>query len=127
MQPARSRLHQRNSTCNEAPSCFELLPDACIHRACRCIRYVISTLSDAHLHALLLLSIFPTSFGWKAAAELLGMTECPSRARGLLRTLSASQFLQYNTAQERYVMHPSIRICCRSLADELGLSHKAAR
>ena len=104
-----------------------LLPDACFRRAHRCIRYVISTLSDAHLLALLLLSIFPTSFGWKAAAELLGMTECPSRARGLLRTLSASQFLQYNTAQERYVMHPSIRICCRSLADELGLSHKAAR
>jgi len=95
---------------------------------CRCIRYIVSTLPDEFLHALLLLSLFPGSFERRAAAELLGMTSTAlSKTRSLLRILTTCNLLQYSSTSERYIMHASVRACCRSLARELGLTYESAR
>ena len=95
---------------------------------CRCIRYIVSTLPDEFLHALLLLSLFPGSFERRAAAELLGMTSTAlSKTRSLLRILTTCNLLQYSSTSERYIMHASVRACCRSLATELGLTYESAR
>lgn len=94
----------------------------------RCIRYIVSTLPDEFLHALLLLSLFPGSFERRAAAELLGMTSIAlSKTRSLLRILATSNLLQYSSTSERYIMHASVRACCTSLAQELGLTYESAR
>ncbi len=95
---------------------------------CRCIRYIVSTLPDEFLHALLMLSLFPGSFERRAAAELLGMTSIAlSKTRSLLRILTTCNLLQYSSTSERYIMHASVRACCRSLARELGLTYESAR
>ena len=95
---------------------------------CRCIRYIVSTLPDDILPALLLLSIFPGSFERRAAAEMLGMTSTAlSKTRSLLRILATCSLLQYSSLSERYIMHASVRACCRSLAQELGLTYESAR
>ena len=94
----------------------------------RCIRFIVSTLPDEFLHALLLLSVFPGSFERRAAAELLGMTSIAlSKTRSLLRILATCNLLQYSSTSERYIMHASVRACCRSLAQELGLTYESAR
>ena len=88
----------------------------------------MSTLPDEFLHALLLLSLFPGSFERRAAAELLGMTSIAlSKTRSLLRILATCNLLQYSSQSERYIMHASVRACCRSLAQELGLTYESAR
>lgn len=94
----------------------------------RCIRFIVSTLPDEFLHALLLLSLFPGSFERRAAAELLGMTSIAlSKTRSLLRILATCNLLQYSSRSERYIMHASVRAGCRSLAQELGLTYESAR
>lgn len=94
----------------------------------RCIRYIVSTLPDDFLHALLMLSLFPGSFERRAAAELLGMgSTALSKTRSLLRILATCNLLQYSSRSERYIMHASVRACCRSLAQELGLTYESAR
>lgn len=94
----------------------------------RCIRYIVSTLPDEFLHALLLLSLFPGSFERRAAAELLGMSSSAlSKTRSLLRILATCNLLQHSSRSERYIMHASVRACCRSLAQELGLTYESAR
>ncbi|KAL0028676.1 hypothetical protein WJX79_009990 [Trebouxia sp. C0005] len=99
-----------------------------LHPLDRCIRYIVSTLPDEFLHALLLLSLFPGSFERRAAAELLGMTSTAlSKTRSLLRILTTCNLLQYSSTSERYIMHASVRACCRSLARELGLTYESAR
>lgn len=88
----------------------------------------MSTLADDILPALLLLSIFPGSFERRAAAEMLGMTSTAlSKTRSLLRILATCSLLQYSSLSERYIMHASVRTCCRSLAQELGLTYESAR
>lgn len=94
----------------------------------RCIRFIVSTLPDEFLHALLLLSLLPGSFERRAAAELLGMSSSAlSKTRSLLRILATCNLLQYSSRSERYIMHASVRACCRSLAQELGLTYESAR
>ncbi len=75
-----------------------------------------------------MLSLFPGSFERRAAAELLGMTSIAlSKTRSLLRILTTCNLLQYSSTSERYIMHASVRACCRSLARELGLTYESAR
>lgn len=77
---------------------------------------------------MLLLSLFPGSFERRAAAELLGMSSIAlSKTRSLLRILATCNLLQYSSRSERYIMHASVRACCRSLAQELGLTYESAR
>jgi len=50
-----------------------------------------------------------------------------SKTRSLLRILTTCNLLQYSSTSERYIMHASVRACCRSLARELGLTYESAR
>ena len=50
-----------------------------------------------------------------------------SKTRSLLRILATCNLLQYSSRSERYIIHASVRACCRSLAQELGLTYESAR
>ncbi len=96
---------------------------------CRLLRAMAGTLEEQLVYSALLLAQFTAPFGAPAAAEMLHLAGREARARGTLAALTRLGLLSSHGRGEAqtWTMHACIRDAACSLAEELGISHLAAK
>ncbi|CAL5227758.1 g10777 [Coccomyxa viridis] len=95
----------------------------------RLLRAMAGTLEEQLVYSALLLAQFTAPFGAPAAAEMLHLAGREARARGTLAALTRLGLLSSHGRGEAqtWTMHACIRDAACSLAEELGISHLAAK
>lgn len=91
------------------------------------LRFILTSLDEDLLMALLYLSVFPLSFNTAAAAEVMSMSHRHSRAAAMLALLHSRGLVEYHAAHERYWLHPIVKAAVGAIAEAANFSCETAR